>query len=164
MSGPSPRRLGDYVQTSAAGENMRAFVPAALPPDPSLDLSQLLTLYDRARGAIGRLDGVTAILPATPLFLFMYVRKEALLSSQIEGTQSSLSDLLLFENDEIPPVLIDDVTEVSNYVAAIDHGMRRLRDGFPLSLRLLREMHEILLKSGRGAWQCVICSPAAPSA
>jgi hypothetical protein len=130
---------------------MRAFVPAALPPDPSLDLSQLLTLYDRARGAIGRLDGVTAILPATPLFLFMYVRKEALLSSQIEGTQSSLSDLLLFENDEIPPVLIDDVTEVSNYVAAIDHGMRRLRDGFPLSLRLLREMHEILLKSGRGA-------------
>ena len=151
MSGPSPRRLGDYVQTSAAGENMRAFVPAALPPDPSLDLSQLLTLYDRARGAIGRLDGVTAILPATPLFLFMYVRKEALLSSQIEGTQSSLSDLLLFENDEIPPVLIDDVTEVSNYVAAIDHGMRRLRDGFPLSLRLLREMHEILLKSGRGA-------------
>ena len=151
MSGPSPRRLGDYVQTSAAGEHMRAFVPAALPPDPSLDLSQLLTLYDRARGAIGRLDGVTAILPATPLFLFMYVRKEALLSSQIEGTQSSLSDLLLFENDEIPPVLIDDVTEVSNYVAAIDHGMRRLRDGFPLSLRLLREMHEILLKSGRGA-------------
>ena len=151
MSGPSPGRLGDYVQTSAAGEHMRAFVPAALPPDPSLDLSQLLTLYDRARGAIGRLDGVTAILPSTPLFLFMYVRKEALLSSQIEGTQSSLSDLLLFENDEIPPVLIDDVTEVSNYVAAIDHGMRRLRDGFPLSLRLLREMHEILLKSGRGA-------------
>ncbi len=151
MSGPSPRRLGHYVQTSAAGEHMRAFVPAALPPDPSLDLSQLLTLYDRARGAIGRLDGVTAILPSTPLFLFMYVRKEALLSSQIEGTQSSLSDLLLFENDEIPPVLIDDVTEVSNYVAAIDHGMRRLRDGFPLSLRLLREMHEILLKSGRGA-------------
>jgi len=151
VSGPSPGRLGDYVQTSAAGEHMRAFVPAALPPDPSLDLSQLLTLYDRARGAIGRLDGVTAILPSTPLFLFMYVRKEALLSSQIEGTQSSLSDLLLFENDEIPPVLIDDVTEVSNYVAAIDHGMRRLRDGFPLSLRLLREMHEILLKSGRGA-------------
>ncbi len=100
---------------------------------------------------MGRLDGVTTILPSTPLFLFMYVRKEALLSSQIEGTQSSLSDLLLFENNEAAQVPFDDVAEVSNYVAAVDHGMRRLRSGFPLSLRLLREMHEILLKSGRGA-------------
>ena len=108
-------------------------------------------MYDRARGAIGALDGVTTLLPSAPLFLFMYVRKEALLSSQIEGTQSSLSDLLLFESDETPSVPLDDVTEVSNYVAALDHGMRRLRDGFPISLRLLREMHEILLKSGRGA-------------
>lgn len=81
----------------------------------------------------------------------MYVRKEALLSSQIEGTQSSLSDLLLFENHEIPQVPLDDVTEVSNYVAAIDHGISRLRLGFPLSLRLLKEMHQILLRSGRGA-------------
>ena len=151
MTGTSGRRMGEYVETSAGGEKVRAFVPAPLPPVPPLDLSQFISLYDRARGAVGRLDGVTTILPSTPLFLFMYVRKEALLSSQIEGTQSSLSDLLLFENDEIPRVPIDDVTEVSNYVAAIDHGMRRMRDGFPLSLRLLREMHEILLKSGRGA-------------
>lgn len=79
------------------------------------------------------------------------MRKEALLSSQIEGTQSSLSDRLLFENDEIPHVPLDDVAEVSNYVAAIEHGLKRLREGFPLSLRLIREMHAILLSSGRGA-------------
>jgi len=151
VPGTSGRRLGEYVETSVGGEKVRAFVPAPLPPVPALDVSQFLSLYDRARGAVGRLDGVTTILPSTPLFLFMYVRKEALLSSQIEGTQSSLSDLLLFENDEIPQVPIDDVTEVSNYVAAIEHGMERMRGGFPLSLRLLREMHEILLKSGRGA-------------
>jgi Fic family protein len=144
-------RRGEYVETSVGGETVRAFVPAPLPPVPPLDFGPLLSLYDRARGAVGRLDGVTTILPSTPLFLFMYVRKEALLSSQIEGTQSSLSDLLLFENDEIPHVPIDDVTEVSNYVAALEHGMRRMRGGFPLSLRLLREMHDILLKSGRGA-------------
>jgi len=134
-----------------AGEAVRAYLPSPLPPLPPLDTGSFLTLYDRARGAVGRLDGVTTILPSTPLFLFMYVRKEALLSSQIEGTQSSLSDLLLFENDEFAQVPFDDVAEVSNYVAAIDHGVRRLRGGFPLSLRLLREMHEILLKSGRGA-------------
>lgn len=151
MTGTSGVRLGEYFESSVGGEKVRAFVPPPLPPVPALDVSQFLSLYDRARGAVGRLDGVTTILPSTPLFLFMYVRKEALLSSQIEGTQSSLSDLLLFENDEIPQVPIDDVTEVSNYVAAIEHAMRRMRGGFPLSLRLLREMHEILLKSGRGA-------------
>ncbi|RJF94544.1 Fic family protein [Oleomonas cavernae] len=151
VAGAFPGRLGTYVETSVGGEKVRAFVPAPLPPDPPLDFVQFLTLYDRARGAIGRLDGVTTILPSAPLFLFMYVRKEALLSSQIEGTQSSLSDLLLFENDEMPQVPLDDVTEVSNYVAAVEHGMKRLRGGFPLSLRLLREMHEILLKSGHGA-------------
>lgn len=144
-------RGGRFVETSVAGERVRAFLPASLPPHPPLQFGSLLSLYDRARGAIGRLDGVTGIFPATPLFLFMYVRKEALLSSQIEGTQSSLSDLLLFENDEIPHVPLDDVAEVSNYVGAIEHGVARLRGGFPLSLRLMREMHEILLKSGRGA-------------
>lgn len=151
MTAPIRDRTGEYVESSAGGETVRAFVPAPLPPVPPLDIGQFLSLYDRARGAIGRLDGVTTILPSTPLFLFMYVRKEALLSSQIEGTQSSLSDLLLFENDEIPEVPIEDVVEVSNYVAAVEHGMRRMRGGFPLSLRLLREIHEILLKSGRGA-------------
>jgi Fic family protein len=142
---------GEFIETAIGGETVRAFVPAPLPPVPAFDTRPFLALYDRARGAIGGLDGVTTVLPSTPLFLFMYVRKEALLSSQIEGTQSSLSDLLLFENDEIPLIPIDDVAEVSNYVAAIEHGMARVRGGFPLSLRLICEMHEVLLRSGRGA-------------
>lgn len=145
-------RLGRFVETTAGGETVRAFVPPPLPPKPSLDIGSLFSIYDSARGALGQLDGLATILPSTPLFLSMYVRKEALLSSQIEGTQSSLSDLLLFENDEVPHAwLEEDVTEVSNYVAAMNHGLSRMRDGFPLSLRLLREMHEILLRSGRGA-------------
>jgi Fic family protein len=144
-------RLGRYVETAGGGERVRAFVPPPLPPDPPLDINSFLTLYDSARGAVGRLDGATAILPSTELFLSMYVRKEALLSSQIEGTQSTLTDLLLFELDEIPLAPIEDVTEVSNYVAAMQHGLLRLQAGFPLSLRLIREMHGMLLRSGRGA-------------
>ncbi|HEY1361186.1 MAG TPA: Fic family protein [Xanthobacteraceae bacterium] len=151
MGGTEPSRLGQLVETTAGGERVRAFLPPPLPPTPPLDLRALFTLYDAARGAVGRLDGVTTILPSTPLFLYMYVRKEALLSSQIEGTQSSLSDLLLFESDEIPHVPLDDVAEVSNYVAAIEHGLKRMREGFPLSLRLVREVHAILLHSGRSA-------------
>jgi cell filamentation protein, protein adenylyltransferase len=152
MAGSFGSRLGQYVETAAGGEKVRAFLPPPLPPNPPLELHGFFNLYDAARGAIGRLDGVTTLLPSTPLFLFMYVRKEALLSSQIEGTKSSLSDLLLFENEEIPPLVpLDDVAEVSNYVAAVEHGLRRLREGFPLSLRLIREMHAILLQSGRGA-------------
>lgn len=151
MTQDNNQRLGTFVETSVGGERVRAYVPAPLPPNPPLNLGQLMRIYERAIAAVGRLDGVTTILPSTPLFLYMYVRKEALLSSQIEGTQSSLSDLLLFENHEAPSVALDDVTEVSNYVAAVEHGVARLRGGFPLSLRLVREMHAILLKSGRGA-------------
>jgi Fic family protein len=130
---------------------VRAYVPPPLPPTPPVDASGLLPLIEQANRALGRLDGITSILPAPPLFLFMYVRKEALLSSQIEGTQSSLSDLLLFENDEVPLVGIEDVQEVSNYVAAIEYGLKRLADGFPLSLRLIREIHDVLLRKGRGS-------------
>jgi Fic family protein len=101
--------------------------------------------------AIGRLDGVSTLLPDKALFLYAYVRKEAVLSSQIEGTQSSLSDLLLFELDEAPGVPLDDVVEVSNYVAALDHGLTRLREGFPLSSRLIMEIHRVLLSHGRGS-------------
>lgn len=144
-------RLGTYVETGVGGERVRAYLPAPLPPQPPLELGRFLCIYERAIAAVGRLDGVTMILPSAPLFLFMYVRKEALLSSQIEGTQSSLSDLLLLENGEAPAAGLDDVTEVSNYVAAIAHGVSRIRGGFPLSLRLIREMHAILLQSGRGA-------------
>jgi Fic family protein len=91
------------------------------------------------------------VLPNLSLFIYAYVRKEAVLSSQIEGTQSSLSDLLLFENNEAPGVPLNDVQEVSNYVAALNHGLDRLRGGFPLSLRLIREIHEVLLSEGRGS-------------
>lgn len=105
---------------------------------------------DQALLALGRLDSVSALLPDTALFLYMYVRKEAVLSSQIEGTRSSLSDLLLFEIQEAPGVPFDDVHEVSSYVRALEHGVRRLREGFPLSNRLFREVHAELLSSGRG--------------
>lgn len=130
---------------------MRAFVPFPLPPEPPLDLTPLLPLLDKANQALGRLDGAGSLLPDTAFFLYLYVRKEALLSSQIEGTQSSLSDLLLFENEDLPGVPLDDVQEVSHYVAAMQHGLDRLRAGFPLSLRLIREIHGVLLSGGRGA-------------
>ncbi|HMP54560.1 MAG TPA: Fic family protein, partial [Candidatus Melainabacteria bacterium] len=100
--------------------------------------------------AIGRLDGLATVLPDTQLFLYMYVRKEALLSSQIEGTQSSLSDLLLYESEEAPGVPLDDVQEVSNYVAAMNHGLDRLRNGFPMSMRLVKEIHQVLMTGARG--------------
>jgi Fic family protein len=109
--------------------------------------------FDQALLALGRLDSISSFLPDIALFLYMYVRKEAVLSSMIEGTQSSLSDLLLFELDMEPGVPVDDVQEVSNYVAALNHGLARLSDGFPLSLRLIREMHSILLARGRGSNQ-----------
>ena len=144
-------RLGTYVSTITANETVRAFVPPPLPPNPSLDLTGLYQQLDRANQALGRLDGLTTLLPDTRLFLYLYVRKEALLSSQIEGTKSSFSDLLLFENEAVPGVPIDDVEEVSNYVAAMQHGLRRIKGGFPLSLRLIREIHAILLRGGRGA-------------
>jgi Fic family protein len=144
-------RLGTYVSTTTAGEKVRAFVPPPLPPDPALNLSGLYQQLDRANQALGRLDGLTTLLPDARLFLYLYVRKEALLSSQIEGTKSSFSDLLLFENEAVPSVPIDDVEEVSNYVAAMQHGLRRVKGGFPLSLRLIREIHAILLRGGRGA-------------
>jgi Fic family protein len=144
-------RLGSYISTTTAGEIVRAFVPPPLPPEPPLDLRGLYQNLDRANQALGRLDGLTTLLPDTRLFLYLYVRKEALLSSQIEGTKSSFSDLLLFENEAVPGVPIDDVEEVSNYVAAMQHGLRRIKGGFPLSLRLIREIHAILLRGGRGA-------------
>ena len=144
-------RLGKLVTISTAGEVAKAFVPPALPPEPMVQMDKLYGPLERANRALGRLDGIASILPDTPLFLYMYIRKEALLSSQIEGTQSSLSDLLLFENEEAPGVPIDDVVEVSNYVAAMKHGLERIRGGFPISLRLMREIHEILLAKGRGA-------------
>ena len=141
-----------YVTSTLSGERVRAFIPPPLPPEPeALDLSSLQGILAEANQAVGRLDGMTSALPDLKLFLYSYVRKEAVLSSQIEGTQSSLSDLLLYENAEVPGVPLDDVQEVSNYVAALNHGLERLRGGFPLSLRLIREIHEGLLSKGRGS-------------
>jgi Fic family protein len=144
-------RLGKLVTISTAGEAAKAFIPPALPPEPMVQMDKLYGPLERANRALGRLDGIASILPDTPLFLYMYIRKEALLSSQIEGTQSSLSDLLLFENEEAPGVPVDDVIEVSNYVAAMTHGLDRIKGGFPISMRLIREIHEILLARGRGS-------------
>jgi cell filamentation protein, protein adenylyltransferase len=143
---------GRYEVTSTGGEQVRAFMPAPLPPVPPLVLDgPLQQSLESAVLALGRLDGVSTLLPDKALFLYAYVRKEAVLSSQIEGTQSSLSDLLLFELDEAPGVPLDDVVEVSNYVAALEHGLARLRGGFPLSNRLIREIHGVLLSRGRGS-------------
>ncbi len=138
-----------FITISTLGERVQAFVPPPLPPKPPIDLSQYYGKLDLANQALGRLDGLRATLPDTKMLLYFYNRREAVLSSQIEGTQSSLSELLLFENDLTQPS--DDLTEVSNYVAAMQHGIDRLREGFPLCNRLLREMHAILLRSGRGA-------------
>ncbi|MGB1109281.1 MAG: Fic family protein [Gammaproteobacteria bacterium] len=146
------RVSGELIPQSTAGESFEAYLPAPLPPSPDLALDiELLASMDRANRALGRLDGLANALPETHLFIYQYVRKEAVLSSQIEGTQSSLSDLLIHEMDGVPGVPMDDVKEVSNYVAALSHGLERIREGFPLSLRLLREMHAVLLDSGRGA-------------
>lgn len=145
------QRVGRYAETAFGGEQVRAYLPMPLPPVPPIDLIPLFPKLEAASRALGRLDGVTSILPDTPLFIYMYVRKEALLSSQIEGTQSSLSELLLFEFEDAPGAPLDDVQEVSNYVAAMNHGLDRLRGGFPLSLRLIKELHNILLARGRGS-------------
>lgn len=149
---PKTASRSRYVTSTMSGERVQAFVPASLPPDArALDLASLQGILAEANQAVGRLDGMTSAFPDLNLFLYSYVRKEAVLSSQIEGTQSSLSDLLLYENAETPGVPLDDVQEVSNYVAALNHGLKRLRGGFPLSLRLIREIHEVLLSNGRGS-------------
>lgn len=147
------RETGTEVTITTVGsEPARAFVPLPLPPKPPLETAgELQATLDRALTSLGRLDAVTTLLPESQLFLYSYIRKEAVLSSQIEGTQSSLSQLLLFELDEAPGVPIDDVEEVSSYVAALEHGLKRVKEGFPISNRLLREVHEILLSTGRGS-------------
>ena len=142
-------RAGRY-QRQASG--YRAFIPAPLPPDPPLRLSgEIQVLLSQADRALGRLDGSVLTLPNPDLFVFMYVRKEAVLSSQIEGTQSSLQDLLAAEADLFgPDTKPRDVDEVINYVRAMNYGLARLAD-FPVSVRLIREIHERLLDGVRGS-------------
>lgn len=142
---------GRYVTVTTAGEPFKAFVPAPLPPAPPLQWSPALRRrFDDALVALGRLDAVSALLPNAALVLYSFVRKEAVLSSQIEGTQSSLADLLLFEIDEQPGVPVDDTHEVSRCVAALERGLKRLRSGLPLCTRLMCDMHKVLLTHPRG--------------
>jgi len=145
------RPFGSYINNSVSGELVKAYMPDTLPPDPPIEMADLYSLQDQANLTIGRLDGISINVPDISLFLYMYIRKEAVLSSQIEGTQSTLDDLLMYENNEAVGVPIDDVVEVSNYVSALNHGLQRIAGGFPLCLRLIREMHEILLRHGRGS-------------
>jgi len=150
MYRPAP---GRYVTVTTADEPFQAFVPLPLPPVPPIVWSApLRRRFDAALVALGRLDGVTALLPNAALLLYSFVRKEAVLSSQIEGTQSSLADLLLYEIDEQPGVPVDDAREVSRCVAALERGLKKLRGGLPLCTRLLCEMHKVLLThpGGRG--------------
>ena len=145
-------KIGRYEVTNVAGERVRAFVPTPLPPKPALVLNgSLQQALESAGLALGRLDSVSTFLPDPALFLYAFIRKEAVLSSQIEGVQSSLQDLLLFELQDAPGVPLDDVVEVSNYVAALEHGLLRLEEGFSLSNRLIREIHGVLMSSGRGS-------------
>ena len=148
MDRPQP---GHYITVSTAGEPFQAFVPAPLPPEPPILWSGALRhKFDTALVALGRLDSVTALLPNAALLLYSFVRKEAVLSSQIEGTQSSLADLLLYEVDEEPGVPIEDAREVSRCVAALERGLKKLRGGLPVCTRLLCEMHKVLLSHPGG--------------
>ena len=145
------RKIGTYITQKIIGDSYKAYIPAPLPPEPPIDLVKLYPYLEKATRALAELNSIANTIPNTALFVYMYVRKEALLSSQIEGTQSSFSDLILFENNQKPEVSLDDVEEVSNYVKAIQYGLDRLKADFPLSLRLLREIHAILLSGGRGS-------------
>ncbi len=147
VPGSGSSRAGRMIRQP---EGYRAFIPASLPPDPPLAFdAQLATVLARASTALGRLDGVAATLPNPELFVAMYVRREAVLSSQIEGTQSTLDDVLAFEIDAGRAAMPSDIKEVVNYVAAMSYGLDRL-ETLPLSLRLLREIHALLMDGTRG--------------
>jgi Fic family protein len=154
---PTPKqtskRAGEFTTIETGDDGYAAFQPRPLPPDPPVEIdADLQSLLDRANQALGRLDGITLLLPDPDQFLFTYVRKEAVLSSQIEGTQSSLSDLLLFEANAAPGVPMADAQEASSYIAAMNQGLQKIETGeLPLCNRLLREAHRTLLSSGRGS-------------
>ena len=153
---PANARAGRYLLAQSGAEGFWAFHPNPLPPMPPLVIDgQLQDLLDAGNQALGRLDGITLLLPDPDQFLYTFVRKEAVLSSQIEGTQSSLSDLLLFENDASPGVPREDAQVTANYIAAMNYGINEILRprGTPLSTRLLRDVHAILLQSGRGSEQ-----------
>lgn len=147
-------RAGAFVRQASGAHGYRAFIPAPLPPTPPLHLDpELSRLHEAAVLALGQLEGVSRGV-AVDRLLYMYVRKEAVLSSAIEGTQSTLADFLAYENEAVPGTPMDDVREVSRYVAALRHGIDLVRaDRMPLSLRLLRDLHRVLMSGGRGSQQ-----------
>src|SRR4051794_7128913 len=151
MATQAHSRAGEVQVVQSGPEGYAAFHPRPLPPDPPLVIGATLqSRMDAANQALGRLDGITLLLPDPDQFLYSYVRKEAVLSSQIEGTQSSLSDLLLFEADAAPGVPLSDAQETSDYIAAMNRGLQLLEEGLPICNRLFREVHSVLLSSGRG--------------
>lgn len=153
LTAPVASRAGRFRQAQDGVASYVAFFPSPLPPSPPLELDAALhRLLDQANQALGRLDGITMLLPDPGQFLYTFIRKEAVLSSQIEGTVSSLSDLLLFENEVSPGVPVGDIEEAVNYIAALNHGINSIESGqLPLCNRLLREIHARLLRSGRGS-------------
>jgi Fic family protein len=145
------KRVGKYVKQGLTGHYYSCYVPKKLPPNPTLQMDQLYPLLNKAIQAVTELNIFAKSVPNKSLFMYMYVRKEALLSSQIEGTQSSFTDLILFEHDQKSHISIEDVEEVSHYVEAMHYGLKRIKEeGFPLSLRLIQEIHGVLLRGGRG--------------
>ena len=148
---PARQRAGTFVTQQAGPASYKAFIPSRLVPPPTLSIDGgLQSAIERAGVELGRLDGTTLLLPDTELFVRMYARKEALLSSQIEGTQSTLSDLIIYEHGDLPVDPSSDVVEVANYLKAMRYGLQRVKDGHPVTLRLLREIHELLLTGVRG--------------
>lgn len=143
--------IGRHLTKKTAGETYKAYIPTSLQTMPPIQLDLLYPILERATIALEKLNNITKSIPNTSLFIYMYVRKEALLSSQIEGTQSSFSDLILFEQKQKTHIAVEDVEEVSNYVKAINYGLKQLKTELPLSLRLLREIHNILLSGSRGS-------------
>jgi Fic family protein len=142
---------GKLVQQGPRQEVFKSLIPKPLPPAPPIEFSaEFLDLMEKANLALGRLDGLARLLPDLQLFLYFYLRKESVLSSQIEGTQSSLSELLLFESNQLTGVPTNDVVEVSNYVSALQYGLKRLRQDLPISIRLMKEIHGVLLAKGKG--------------
>ena len=141
--------FGVFKEIKNAGEVYKVYIPGTLPP--KLNLEPFYALLDQANQGLGKLDAMTFFLPDVNLFIYLYVRKEALLSSQIEGAQSSLADLFLAENNKKPSVPLSDIEEVTNYVAAINYGINKIQnEDFPISLRLIREIHDILMRDVRG--------------
>lgn len=141
---------GKLIKCSITSESYDTFIPNDLPPKPEIDTTAVSSLLEKANQAIGALNGVISTVPDSAIINYMYVRKEALLSSQIEGTQSTLDDLLKYEAKQTQGLPVEDASEVSSYVAALNYGIKRINEGFPLALRLIKEIHAILLKNSRG--------------